>query len=108
MWRSSLIRNEGRINILMRRQIYPATLIFGLICVLFSSLNICGQKKPFSEVDLAKCWSYPLEGADGVQITSDGDRILIGSGGGKIEALTIDGKRIWSSEFGGEISSNIL
>jgi outer membrane protein assembly factor BamB len=92
----------------MQRVPFPTSFIFGLIPLLLLSLSVFGQKKPFAEVDPTKCWSYSLEGTTGLQITSDDSRILIASGDGRIEAVAYDGKKIWSSEFGGEISSNIL
>ncbi|MBK8467124.1 MAG: PQQ-binding-like beta-propeller repeat protein [Chloracidobacterium sp.] len=44
----------------------------------------------------------------GDQIAADDSRVFLGLNGARIEALSRDGKKIWSSEFGGEISSNII
>ncbi|MFN0277757.1 MAG: PQQ-binding-like beta-propeller repeat protein [Pyrinomonadaceae bacterium] len=57
---------------------------------------------------MTKCWAYQLGDVIGQQIVSDVEHVFVGSGGGKVEALSLDGKKIWSSEFGGEITSNIL
>lgn len=86
----------------------PKILVLIVTCSFLICTCIFGQKKASVEVDIAKCWGYPLGGAAGEQIISDGGRIFIGSGGGKIEALSLDGKRTGSSEFGGGISSNII
>jgi outer membrane protein assembly factor BamB len=92
----------------MRRPPFLTIICFGLICLILLYASIFGQKRTFVEIDLTKCWSYSLGGSAGEQIISDGGRIFIGSGDGKIEALSLDGKKSWSSEFGGQISSNIL
>lgn len=87
---------------------FPKILVFSLICLFLLYSGLLGQKKGAAEVDVAKCWSYPLGEAVGEQIVSDGSRVFVGYGGAKVDALSHDGKKIWSSEFGGKISSNIL
>ena len=57
---------------------------------------------------MTKCWSYPLEDSTGSGISSDGVRIFVSYEGGKIDALSLTGQRLWRSEFGWDISSNIL
>lgn len=87
---------------------FPKILVFSLISLFLLYSGLLGQKKGLAEVDVAKCWSYPLGETVGGQVVSDGSRVFLALGGAKVEALTLDGKKIWSSEFGGEISSNVL
>ena len=67
-----------------------------------------GQAKAGNEVDLTKCWAFPTGDAVGEALASDGVRVFVGLGGGNVEALSLDGKKMWSSELGGGIGSNIL
>ncbi len=41
-------------------------------------------------------------------IAADGSHVYLGSEGAKIEALSLDGRKLWSSELGGDISSNLV
>jgi outer membrane protein assembly factor BamB len=79
-----------------------------LICILVLAVFVNGQAKPSVEVDVSKCWSYPVPADGGSKLSTDGSRVFIGLEGSKIEALSLDGKKMWSSEFGGSISSNLL
>jgi outer membrane protein assembly factor BamB len=60
------------------------------------------------EVALTKCWSYPTGEAVGRQLSSSDAQVFIGTEGGRIEAISRDGKKLWAAEFGGEIASNLL
>ncbi|MEO7658706.1 MAG: PQQ-binding-like beta-propeller repeat protein, partial [Pyrinomonadaceae bacterium] len=55
-----------------------------------------------------KCWSYPLAEIEATDLVSDGSNVFIGADGAMVQALSFEGKKIWSSELGGDISSNIL
>lgn len=65
-----------------------------------------GQAAPAGEVDVAKCWSCAI--GNGERFVSDGSRIFVSGSGGRIDAVSLQGQRIWSAELGGEISSDIL
>ena len=86
---------------------FRITILFA-VCSVFLCPGTFGQKKVDVEVDVAKCWSYSLSESSGERITADESRVFVGLEGARIEALSRDGKKIWSSEFGGEISSNII
>jgi outer membrane protein assembly factor BamB len=79
-----------------------SVIIFSFLC--YSGLF--GQKKAEVEVDVAKCWEYPL--AAGERIAVDGGSVFVGSDGAKVKALSLQGKTVWSSEFGGEIASGLV
>lgn len=87
---------------------HPKFLFLILVFLLLLCSALFGQKKGFAEPNLTKCWSYGLGDVAGGQIVSDGKRVFLGLKGARIEALSVDGEKIWSSEFGGEVTSNIL
>ena len=86
----------------MHRTLLPKTLTLLLLAMVSSA----GQTKPSGEVDPVKCWMYPTGETSGEMLASDGAQIFIGIDGGKVEALSPDGKKVWSSDLGGEIRSN--
>ena len=90
----------------MRSLPFPKILVFTIICTFLAFSSLLGQKKAAAEVDVAKSWSYPL--VNGEEVASDGSHVYLASAGAKVEALSLDGKKIWLSEFGGQISSNII
>ena len=62
--------------------------------------------KTTGEVDVAKCWTSTV--GNGERFVSDGIRIFVGGAGAQVDALSLDGKKMWSTELGGEIGSNLL
>src|SRR5580765_5297468 len=82
--------------------------IFITIFASLMALTVSSQPKPFGEIDLAKCWVYPLGDETSEALASNGDRVFLGLGSAKVEALSLDGKKMWASELGGDINSNIL
>lgn len=92
----------------MHRTPFPSITIIFAVCILLCAGVIFGQTKSAGSVDAAKCWSYSTGQADGAGIASDGSRVFIGLGGAKVEAITSDGRKLWSTELGGSVSSNLL
>jgi outer membrane protein assembly factor BamB len=86
----------------------PKIFLLSLVLALVLSAAAAGQTKSGGEIALIKCWTYETGETGGEALASDDDRVFVALGGAKIEALTTDGKKIWSSEFGGDITSNIL
>ncbi len=87
---------------------FPKITVLFVVCLVLLCSSLFGQKRANAEVDVSKCWSYPLVGVTADQIAADESSVFVGTTGAKIEALSREGKKIWSSEFGGEISSNII
>ncbi len=87
----------------MLRKVLSQIIVFILL-----SLTVVGQTKPAGEVDIAKCWAYPLGDNTASELAADDSRIYVGSSGAKVEALSLDGKKMWATEFGGDINSNLL
>ena len=80
-----------------------------LIIVNGTLFNVfCGQTDVGSEVTISKCWSYDTGDLTATAITSDANHIFAGLNGANIIALSSDGKKVWSSELGGELTSNLL
>jgi outer membrane protein assembly factor BamB len=92
----------------MHRTFFPNKILFLLICGLLGVTCSFSQDKPAGEIDVARCWSYPLNDEGETRIAVDGGRIILGGTGGRVEMLSNEGDKIWSSEFGGAISSNLL
>jgi outer membrane protein assembly factor BamB len=77
----------------------------GLMMVLVSS--ILAQKDDDSIVSLQRCWQYPSAIADD-QPAADKDNVYVAEPGGRVSAISlIAGARVWSTELGGEVSSDI-
>lgn len=72
------------------------------------AVTIFGQAKPTAEVDVTKCWAYTLNNQNGEAVATDGSRVVLGLGSGKVEALSFDGNKMWATELGGDIRSNIV
>ena len=92
----------------MRRTPLPKISIFIIILASLMTTTVFGQTKPSGEVDVTKFWTYSLGEETGVALASDGNRVFLGLGNSRVEELSIDGKKMWSTELGGDISSNIL
>ena len=91
----------------MHRTFLRKTHLLFVIALCLLAASAFGQPKPAGEVDITKCWSYPMA-EPGLVLASDGSHVFIGAAGAKVEALSFDGRKAWSSELGGDISSNIL
>ena len=92
---------------MMRRFFLPKIPEILLFILVASGLGTFGQTKSASEISISKCWAYPTV-ETGVALASDSTRIFIGADGAKVETLSQDGKKIWSTELGGDLSSNLL
>ena len=87
----------------LSQTIFLWTLVASLL-----AMSAFGQPKPATEVDIAKCWSYPTPDGGGSVAVSDGAGLYVSGDGGRVVALSLDGKKLWSTELGGSITSNIL
>lgn len=72
-----------------------------------SALGAFGQAKTAPEISISKCWAYAAVEA-GIALSSDSTRVFIGTDGARVDTLSMDGKKIWSTELGGDLSSNLL
>ena len=61
-----------------------------------------------TEADISKCWSYGSGDLRGSVLAADSGHIYVGAVDGRVEAVSIEGKKIWQSDFGGSISSDLL
>lgn len=89
---------------------FPKTFVLLIVLTIMAVVTAAGQTVSNGgsngEVTLSRCWSFPIE--NGRTLTANGSHIFVGSGGAKIEALSLDGKKLWATELGGEIASNLL
>lgn len=66
------------------------------------------QEKPSNEVSITKCWSYSTGDDAGAELVSDASRVFIAFVGAKLEAVSGEGQKLWSADFGGDIASNLV
>ena len=60
-------------------------------------------------VEFSKCWTYSEPDSNFSSVTTDEVNAYLGSAGARIAAVSIsNGNKLWTSEFGGEIASNLL
>ena len=71
------------------------------------SFVVFAQPRPALENMISRCWVYPTTTiARG--LAADNERVYLGAGEANVESLSGEGKKMWSSELGGEISSNMV
>lgn len=102
----------------IKRQIltnFPARSLFFLLTFIFILITrapaqvMAPRPTPSpSTVEITKCWAYSTGETAHEASASDGSRVFLGGPGAKVEALSLDGKKMWASELGGEINSNLL
>ncbi len=79
-----------------------------LIATSLSPIPAHAQDKNDATVEFNKCWAYAEPESGFSTIVTDGTNAYLGSAGAKIAAISIsDGSKLWSSELGGEIASNL-
>ena len=92
----------------MLRKSLPKITILIALCANLAATPASAQATPAGEVDVTKCWSYPSAGEGGSEFVSDGMRLYLDGSGGRVQALSLGGEKLWASEFGGDIDSNLL
>ncbi|HEX3101007.1 MAG TPA: PQQ-binding-like beta-propeller repeat protein, partial [Pyrinomonadaceae bacterium] len=85
----------------------PKIIVLTIICATLLA-TASSQPKPPAEVDITKCWVSPAPEGSGSGFVSDSSRLYAGGDGGRVEALSLDGKKMWATELGGDIRSNLL
>lgn len=88
----------------------PFPIILSAILFLFAAAPTAysqATKPADAELVISKCWSYSTEEpASKLHVNEKGS--FIGSVGARVDALLPGGTRLWSSELGGTIVSNII
>ncbi|MGB7201555.1 MAG: PQQ-binding-like beta-propeller repeat protein [Pyrinomonadaceae bacterium] len=96
----------------MHARMFPNNFVLLIVLTAIAVVPAVGQtvangsNGPNGEVTLSKCWSFAVE--DGKMLTAGGSHIFVGSGGAQVDALALDGKKLWATELGGEVVSNLL
>ena len=79
-------------------------LIFGVLCL---AAHAFATMVPPDEFQIQKCWEYKVEGSE--RLASDGAAVYFVRDGAFIEAVSAEsGEKIWSSDVGGVVDSNLL
>jgi outer membrane protein assembly factor BamB len=91
----------------MRR--VPSAILFLLMAIATGvSLDFEGnQTSNSASVGLFTCWEYTRPQFGVFRLASDSTHVFLASQGARVDALSSDGKPLWTSELGGEIVSNI-
>ncbi|MFM9904293.1 MAG: PQQ-binding-like beta-propeller repeat protein [Pyrinomonadaceae bacterium] len=92
----------------MIRKSVPKNLILYAICACIFLPAVFGQAKPAAQIGITKCWAYPLTDETGSGLAADAANVYTNGAGAKVEALSLEGKKLWATEFGGEVNSNLL
>ncbi len=91
----------------MQRMAFPRFIINIIFALLLAGLAVFAQEKPVeTEIVATKCWAYEVQAGQG--LASNGTRIFLATNEARVDAVSIDGRKLWSSELGGEIASNLL
>lgn len=71
-------------------------------------VGLLAQQKVDDTVEFSRCWAVAEPEAPFSTITTDTTTAYVGAGGAKVSAISIaTGTRLWSTELGGEIASNL-
>lgn len=93
---------------------YPTSIFTLLILILTNLVPVVGiaqanqQDKDDDTVEFSRCWAVAEPESTFSTITTDAATAFVGAGEAKISAISITtGTRLWSTELGGEITSNL-
>lgn len=82
-----------------------------LIATSFLPITVRGQETSSRQDDLvefSRCWAVAEPNAPFSTITTDATTAFVGAAGAKVSAIAIaTGSRLWTTELGGEIASNL-
>lgn len=87
----------------------PKTLILLIALTTVAVVAVVAQPKPPSktaEAALSRCWDFAV--GEGKLLSASGAQVFVGSSGARVQSLSLDGKKLWATELGGEIASNML
>jgi len=86
-------------------------LLLAFIFVVYVTTGLSQTPRPEApkndEAVFTKCWSYSLGERSGTVLARDASSTFVGTDGGGLLAISEDGHKIWSTDLGGEITSNI-
>ena len=77
-----------------------------LLC--YSAIVGFGQTSDTAVGEISKCWSFPFGESSASGVSADAHQIYITMNGGKLETVSREGRKVWSADLGGSISSNSL
>jgi len=88
-----------------------STICVGILICLFHLTAHTGYSQASSDslVTLSQCWRYESSGLKAVSPGLDAVNLYIAEEGGRVSAISLsNGLRLWSTELGGEVRSNIV
>lgn len=79
------------------------------VSISLSPISVISQNKKDETIEFSKCWTYAEAETGFSMVATDVTTAYLGSARAKISAVSINsGVRLWSSELGGEIASNLI
>ena len=75
-----------------------------LIAVLLVNGTVFSQRKG-GEVTVTRCWQFPSENV--IDLATNGRDIFAAADGAHVFALSAKGEKLWQTELGGEITSDV-
>ena len=79
-----------------------------MVMLILALGSVYGQEPRSAEVGFSGCWSHPVKDGIGSRLAGDDSNIFVAHKNERVEALSHNGSKLWESDFGGEIASNIL
>jgi outer membrane protein assembly factor BamB len=71
--------------------------------------SLSAQKVEKQIVTFSECWRYPTSASSSVRSVVDGSNLYVAESASNVSAISLaGGERLWSTEIGGEIDSNLL
>jgi len=86
--------------------IIPMIVAASFIC--FATWKTNGQRLETTPISLNECWQYPSDSIQTAQPATDAVNLYFAEVGGRITAISLStGLRVWSTDLGGEVRSNV-
>ena len=98
----------NKLLVVIRRVLKPVTALFLIGSLLAIPSLSSAQKKDVSVITLNECWKYASPDIMNLRPAADRSNLYIAEGGGRVTAISlVSGTRLWSTELGGDIRSNL-
>ncbi len=86
-------------------------LLLALILIVTGAAGLAQTPQPETpknvEAVFTKCWAYPVGERSATVLAGDASATFVGTEGGGLIAVSAAGAKIWASDLGGEITTNI-
>jgi outer membrane protein assembly factor BamB len=87
----------------MHRTLFPKIQVF---VFFFAVSTAFAQSRASGEVDPSRCWSYGLDDF-AISVSVENSHALLAYATARVESISLNGNKSWTTELGGETRSNI-